>query len=625
LNVSSSSINFIEGQISNVLAAEMGDSFTPSNINKVTAIDIMHASTQARLMSLAGKDYSDKHTPELVWKLGKLIERYDIFSDIANEIQHSSTENVFDGFTSGILMSPTRATEYLNQSPMIAAILEDVKLKSIDPNIPDSTLLDATERVRTVNGYVIQLKPAFNTPEYRAAYLRDSTGLTKEQAYEYSKPYTDLKLHIDETINRWHGNYGKFRGMKGKENVFGQTVLSLKTWLPNQLFIRFAPEQDSILLGVKGYKGFARSHTHVTAALIGGAVMFSGGLLPMAAGAITAIGVNQFFGLRNGKFGAKTSVGYLNDLLITTQLLFKKMIGVPVNIVVFMAKPFLTKGGKQNLLDAKSKVFNTLTDKALMYDGGFKYTDMFTVMQGEKFTERDYKNFKANIRDIANIMLMYAIYFAAQLLYYSEDDPKEEGISEEERLKRETDKRKLNFLVNESTRLAGQATTYYDVIELANQVSGDNLMLYKFLHVDVKNFVVAVGLKLNDNEGDDIQTGNSPDKGEQKLDIATRRLLLPTVTKDPFELGFKSALDRQWIKTELDKQFWSDEKVAKKSVEAYRAELKKDLEDSGMSEEEINDILHEQVPYKDEDQTYEELLQYVEDLRKERKENEDEK
>ena len=86
-----------------------------------------------------------------------LMDRYDVLQDSSNELQKASAKSALgklETFTNPYsLMSKT---EYLNQAPLMLAILMDEKIK--DVNGVESSVLDAM----TPDG---KLKPGFDTKE----------------------------------------------------------------------------------------------------------------------------------------------------------------------------------------------------------------------------------------------------------------------------------------------------------------------------------------------------------------------------------------------------------------------------------------------------------------------------
>jgi len=568
LNLSSATTNLIEGQISNVLAAEIGDVFKPQNLNSVSPIDIMYANVVRRTTGIAGKKFSDSKTPIRVWKLDKIIDRYDIFADIANDVQHSSTETVLDSFASNVLMAPTRVTEYYNQAPFIAAVLADVMVKGKDAqgNDIETDLLDAVDRVRTPSGYIVAMKPEYNTPENRAAYLRDFSGMTKQDAVQYSKKYIDLKVKIDQGIKNAHGDYNKFGGMYAKEFVVGKALLSLRTWLPRQLYIRFAPEQDDLLLGVKGFKGFARSHITPTAIMAGGLTGLALGGLPLLyAGAGLGYLLNDVVGLQSKKFGAYSGTHWVNDLLITTQMLLYKLIGNPLNMAYLFVRPAV------NYVSGKKtrRIINTTGNNVIVYNKGFEVRNAYTIMKGDRFTERDYKNYKANIRDITNMLTVYAIYFAIKLIYKPDDDePDKQDMTPEQLAELKKERAEENLLVNKAMQLISQMTSYYNALDMIKELNPTDTIVVKTFENIVK-YIGAAHTKIFGEDWEDIQTGGI-NRGKSRHDVQFEKTFVPSTFSDPLDMGFKSAMTHQWFHTKMDEWFVSDEDKAKKELAALR-------------------------------------------------------
>lgn len=576
LNISSAATNFLEGQISNGLSAARGIDYPSEYAGFVSVGDLISAGVQKRL-------FGEGKMTEQIWILDSLIHRYDLFNDVGQELAQSSTASVFDSFAGKFLMQPTRRTEYLNQAPLIGAMLRDTQLTGKDGSI--THLFDTLERVEvSPKNYQLKLKENYDTVENRAAWLRDFEGLTEDEQQKYNQPYQSKKLKIDEAIKNAHGDYNKFSNMKIKDTAGGQAFMTMRTWLPRQLYMRFGVEQDDIMLGVQGLKGIARSHTTVTAATLGGLVGLMTGGIGLAAAAAAGLATINYIGLvGKGQWGAKSSASTLQELSIMSQVLFLKMLGRPLNMIV----------GMTSFIHGKKKVVNTTSNQVYtIQNGKLTKQDMSALLIGQKFTDMDLRNFRTNLTEIANILMMYGLYFAAQLFLGGDDEDEE---------------RWNHLMVNRAMQLTKQATTYYNGYELLQQANPNNTAVWKFITTDLAKFLKDVS-----TPGTTESYGEN--SGKNKAWVSFSRAFIPGIVQSPFELGFSKSFEKQFQKSPLDKWFWSEEKKSQQEIREIRAKERAELKEQGMTPEEANKALKKKYGKKDKDQTYESYLQEIETI-----------
>lgn len=180
--------------------------------------------------------------------------------------------------------------------------------------------------------------------------------------------------------------------------------------------------------------------------------------------------------------------------------------------------------------------------------------------------------------------------------------------------KRKHDQSMLHLLTNQCMKIAGQATSYYNIFELAKTLSFDALSVVRYLG-NVADLVKSIGAYLHGYDGEDISLAPET-RGESQVLLKTAKILQPNAfSEDIYSLGFGKSMKQKWLNLPVDKLWWSDEKVAEHTIEAYRAEAKAALKDSGLTPEEIKAKVKEQVPYKNKNETYLQLLQRVKEQR----------
>jgi len=527
-NVSSYVTNFAEGQIANLTIAASGDYFTPENIYR--ANDIVKGSF-LKNMSFG------KIATEGAKKTRILMDRYRVLQDASNELQKASSKSAFSKFNNLSPYEGTRRTEYLNQAPIMLSVLFDTIITG--KNGETSNVYDAM----TVEGL---LKEEFKTE----ANIKNWEQADGDQ-------YNDFASHIKKTIVNTHGDYDELRGNMASERISGKALLMFKRWVSRQLYQRFAtvPQAD-IEVGIQNYKGRYLSHTPASGFLHGAIIGF-GGLGILGAGGLgIAIGGGAGF-LAARFYGANTGMNFLQESALVGKELFMNMMRIPVN---------------------------NLTGKNLIKSDKFNQS-----LEATELDERDVRNLKANLIDMAMTMgWVAALLFTKALLWDDDDD---EGDAR---------RQAHNLLANRFMQLSGQATMYVNPVEMKKTFT--DLTIIKFFGdvgktaVDAQNFL----------EGKDTYA-SGPNAGESKLLNQLSKTFLPSPIKPA--LGFESQMQRQFTKSPFDSWFVGEEKQAKSKTKEIRAIYRNELIDSGAKAEDIDKMVNEKYKPKEKEQSYSDLLQ----------------
>jgi hypothetical protein len=354
-NLSSYVTNFAEGQIANLIVDASGDYFKPGNINR--ANNIVKGSW---LKNMTGGKVETKGA-----KLTRvLMDRYRILQDASNELQKASNKSAFSQVNKLNPFYGTHRTEYMNQAPLMLAVLMDQEITDKDGNV--SNVLDAMNPDGT-------LKPEFHL---HADPAQDSNRLNWENAN--GDAYNDFSSHMIKTIVNTHGDYDQLRGNMASERLTGKALLMFKRWMGRQFYQRFAmvPQTD-LEVGVKEYKGRYLSHTRGSGLLHGAIVGFAG------AGPVGALALGTA-GFAMGHFmGENTGFNFLKEMAFVTKNLFLSLAGIPVNWIAgkTVLKPFsggttaLTERGQRNfhanMIDMSMQLFwigFLLATKAMLWD-----------------------------------------------------------------------------------------------------------------------------------------------------------------------------------------------------------------------------------------------------------------
>lgn len=364
-NLSSSITNFLEGQIVNFNIAASGDYFKPENIyraNNIVKGSFLKNITFNQVATDGAK------------KARILMDRFDVFQDVANELQKASTKSAFSKFKPLGPFELIRRTEYLNQTPLMIARLLDEEITGKDGS--KSNVWDALDSEGN-------LTENFATKENKDNW-ENANG----------QQYFDFKSSVNKMIVNSQGDYDPLRGNKASEHVSGQAIMMFKRWMGRQFYQRFAVEQMDIESGVGKFKGRFRSHTKVSGAIHGGIIGFAG-LSFIGAGPVGLM-IGLPIGYLGSKFmGVSSEVGALGQLSTVSREIFMNLLRLPVNTIT----------GKKTIRDID---INNL-----------------------QLSQRDAANLKANLVDMSITLAWVAMLLFTKALFWDDDD-------EEDSVKRKT-------------------------------------------------------------------------------------------------------------------------------------------------------------------------------------------
>lgn len=357
-NLSSGITNFLEGFTSNMIIGSSDQYFDPKELFYGYGV-IKHSFLKNISFGRAETAVARKNR--------RLMDKFNVIMDSKNELQKSSVKTISSKLS---WMNPhelNQRVEYINQSPLMIAILRSTKLKDVNGN--EDTVWNAFDK----DGH---LKTNFKTPE-NISNWEELTG----------DDYLTFKQKLNKVIVLAHGNYDTMRGMMAKSGSGGKAVMMFKTWIPNALYQRFAVQQDDIQAGTIGYKGKYFSYTPTTAAFHG-AIVGAAALGPVGLLAGLAVGgVMSVF-----KLGVRADIGILQESIEATKMLAKKAIGMPVNSIV-----------GRNIIGIGSKGFDSWVGKG-------------------NFTQQDANNLKSNMSDIAMQLAWIALILVTKSIFWDDDD-----------------------------------------------------------------------------------------------------------------------------------------------------------------------------------------------------------
>lgn len=544
-NLSSGVTNFMEGQSANIIVAASGDFFEPEHIYR--AIGVVQGSFL--------KTFMGSKAPKGALKNSVLVKRYDILQDSSNELQKASTKTNIASFEKLNPMEINKRVEYLNQSPLMIAVMLSTPVTGINGEVSNAwDALDSKGNLKETFAYYIDS----NGNKVSKATATDSNGNLKKgyspgeniSTWEEGKgdAYIEFKSKVNQAIVMAHGNYDQLRGMAGKSSFIGKALLMFKTWVGMAVYGRFAAKQEDVEMGEKEFKGRYHSHTKTSGVTQGALVGFAiGGPATAAIGGIVG-------GVIAANYGVKSNLNTLKEMTFILKALVRKTIGTPIN---FMASPIV-----------KGQLMKEFTD----YD----------KLLSKEFTDRDLKNMKAIISDMSLLLSWIALALITKALLWDDDDDEESA------------KRKAhNLIVNRALQLSSSATSYLNptVSGLYKSVVGD-VGILKW-GGDVAKWTTLLGEYM---EGNDIITSGS-NAGDSRLAAATRKLTLPSIARNmDTSLGFNTQMEKQFQKTSYDDWFWDSEKKERKIIQGKRAILKRELEEQGLNEKQIRRVLKRKLP-----------------------------
>lgn len=358
-NLSSATTNFLEGVTSNMILGSSSEYFEPR--------ELLYGYNTVKYSFLKNLSFGYAETPR-AQKNRSLMDKFNVIIDSKNELQKASHGSLASKFSWLNPHEINQRVEFINQSPLMIAMLRTLKIKDKDGN--EEKLWNAY----TKEGH---LKPEFKT--------EDNVRNWEELAGE---DYLRFKQKLNKVIILGHGNYDATRGMLIKSNTVGKAGMMFKTWIPEALYWRFATEQDDIQTGATGFKGRYWSYTPGAAGVHGAVI---GGVMFGPIGAAIGYGVGITAGYMKG---TRSETGLIMNTILATKQLFLKALGMPVNLLV----------GRQIIGDNIGKnAFESWVGKGT-------------------FTEQDAKNLKGNMADISMQLAWLGLILLVKGMFWDDDD-----------------------------------------------------------------------------------------------------------------------------------------------------------------------------------------------------------
>ena len=469
------------------------------------------------------------------------IEKLDIIQDATNEIDKARNASGLTGWAKKA--SPFYLTEYVewhNQTPQILSMLMDETIKDKDGNevkifdgktFPAHRINDAGELV---------LKDKFATEDNLATWEHFSNDASADKKAKYS-----------DTIAIMNGDYSRTGSLHIKNNVFGKTLMTFKTWLPNQIWNRFATNQTNLALDKENFNGiytgaFLNKKTNAATTLLGTTGAMAAGVMTLGPALGTAISAGMlaysyYYNRKNNLDGEDLQIAA--QLAETGKALLKKFVGLPVNTIT----------GKDIV---KAHEFNKLN-----------------------LTEEEKQNLHAIVTEITTLLTLALAKLLLKSMFGDNDEEEPKTFAGkgtvnpyiDSNRRSEQEKQIYNLLENQLTKTIGEVSLYINPSEMYKSMSSTGLGSWF-------DRIQALSNAYNKyQEGlDEIQTG--PNAGESRMMNELQKTFIPSIGQGNF--GFERMMETEWNKNEtVDSWFYSDYKKDKKKARQVRTGARQELMD----------------------------------------------
>ncbi len=495
-----------------------------------------------------------------------LVEKMAILQDATNELDRASRST---GATRIVdVFKPYGLSQYVewhNQVPQILSILMDIDIKDSEGNVT-KVFSGSDFPAFDIKDGRVSLKPEFDTEENQETWVKMN-----------SQDANKIKDRATTTIALLNGDYSKLGSTYVKKYFLGRFIMTFKTWLPNQIGLRFGENQKNLALGLKDYDGaYTGALKNKQTAVAGTA-----GLLGMAllGGLTTGITLPISLGL-----GATLTTG----LIVRGALRRKKAIDAEIETI--NAGRQLAAMGIALVYKVAGLPINAVSGKNIIPNYTFKNLT-------EKETDRQ------NLMFIINEVTGTLYFVLAKVLLAAawasigggdEDELKEDiipgttdkmpnsyyGNSRKDKISVFKEQMYIG-LENQITQVIGTTTLYTDPANMTATML-DPKGLSRFFEQSDNIFKTYVKAQYLGEE--EIMQG--PNQGQGKVATALGKAFLPNLAnevliKKDFKLGFSNKTDREWEKDELIDIFYknSDYRRAVKSFKSDRAEKIQELQE----------------------------------------------
>lgn len=527
--------------------------------------------------------------------LRTVIDRWQIIQDVRNELQQAE-DRTLSKKVFGMVLSPyehIQRVEFINQAPMVLAIMKDTYIYSADKTSKIS-LRDALDNKGLIKK---ELRKVFATEENIRNWEQSITSYKSK----HIEPFLKFKSKTIDCLKTLHGDYTALGGSVIKSYTTGNAFMMFKGWSPRQFYQVYHDESYNLVLGRKT-KGRIYSETKTTATMSGALIGLNHYAMPIAtagmwfSGAVGAgIGIlvgtslAYYMNKRANKFKEgkssfvklypQSQMSILKEMTTILKMVSLKMVGIPTNFVL----------------------------------GKHVIGDNIDMKNFEKMglDQMDAENLKALTTKIAlqvHLMLLeifMMVFFKNTILNWGDDDDEEEegeglGQSSEDKNFFQTvvgnlrkNEALANFLFNNLAGVKGEINMYTEPVQALAFYLDNPLAFYKFA-----------------SQVDDLQQAlqqaiAEPDLGydfnRKRPTVITRVEKFLPVT---FRLLLEDRIGTQYASLErvfedspfvfLDKE--EREKAQQNILKKRRAVRTQELVEQGLTEKEAKKQVNEELP-----------------------------
>ncbi|MDB4285886.1 hypothetical protein N9933_01130 [bacterium] len=563
-NLSSAATNFFEGQFSNTINAASGKYFPEEFYWE--AVDIVKYSA---IRNMSFHMITSNNSPVMKEKLlgaelvRVMIDNWDILQDAYNELQKATSQSSISHLGKLHPKEITSRVEFLNQAPVVIAVLKDVRIKNSKgekTSLWDAFMAGAKEEGKELGQLSEEFATPYNKYNFEILPKKEKDALGAQENMD-RVAFNSTKSRLTDTIVKFHGDYSELGGNKASETIPGLSVLMFKRWLGSYLYNRFAPEQHN--LNIRGKeKGRYRSFTGASAALHGGVAGFT---MAGPYGALMGAGIGLVSGAVMPSMRATKMIGesgppiignltLIQEMALHTNTMIARFIGMPVNFIA-----------------GKRVVKNNILPGSVAKDWTSKFE--------KKYDPLDVANIRSNLAELSILLWLTAILLMVKGIAWDDDD------------EADSSRRKMhNLFVNKMMQLSGQSISFLNPAETYDNFLSTNAIAPLRFTLNISKTMKEVVDYVN---GEDI-LGSGINAGESALWNQTVKTWAPAPFKS---FGFDSGMSKQFTSSHWDKMFWEDTKRARAKRIIARAEFRSELKsEDKLSKKEIEKLINDRFP-----------------------------
>lgn len=525
LNPVAAWFNFVQGKTSNLTNGSSGLWMKEESIIRAENI-CMGSHIKLTGLGKVTKFFglTDHIAPKSAMIVAMMTQRFKVFQDSSDEIYKSSIDTAVTDPTIGNIYMLNSMVEYVNQTPILTALLIDQEITGKDGVV--SNVWDALMGGDKIG----QLAENFRTPENIETW---------EKAESHEANLFETK--VSTTIADFQGDYRRFGGSVYSNDMTLKMLMMFKRWIPRYVHVRLGVRQNDRQLNRVTQGRYRALSAASGSAMFGIVAITAFGLNPVAIGIGAVLGGlgSHIWGVRKSTFEGNAPTRYFKELAVNVTQIAVNSILLPAQAIATV-----TTGKKitnSSLLGGKDSKFNKFINNTHREDS------------------LDDGGMKSNLTEISLIVMTTMVKLIIRGM--TKDKDKDE------------DKALVNLLLNMCGRTLSDMTVFLDPTSLIGTLSGVAALRMS------QNLI-----KLGDamTQYDAIET-SGPHIGENKAMETFRKTFAPGLLRKNF--GLNSYLEKDMFKGKIDNigLVTSEQDKMKKIIEQskakYRATLIKKYKD----------------------------------------------